>query len=367
MEIDIRDMSDKSMINISVVGVGGGGCNTINHVINHGVHRDIKLVAVNTDLQSLQSIDAHSKLQIGDKTTGGLGAGMKPEVGRQCAEESYESIKNELEKSQIVIIATGLGGGTGTGAAPIVARAAKEVGALVIAVATTPFGWEFRDKIAEEGLKALKKEVDMIVVVPNAKLHAILKREISMKNAMQLVNDVLGQVSVGIATIVLNSGSGVNIDFADIKTVMNYKGLGLIGIGDKTGEDSAIEAVKEALESPLLDNVSISGAQGLLLHYEMSEDYPFSGINEASLFVMNQIGDNVEAKHGWTHNNNFESNRIRVTLVVTGFEKEVVSEQHVPKQDNSHPASKEIRIRRKYADGTPVDLDTPTFLRNQAD
>ena len=269
MEISIDEIHNTSDVQISVVGVGGGGCNTINHIIKHGVDSRIKLISLNTDAKALQTITAHSKIQLGEKTTRGFGAGMDPEIGRKSAEESYEQIKDELRGSNIVLIATGLGGGTGTGASPVVARAAKEVGALTIAVVTKPFAYEgkVRERAAEDGLRELKKEVDTYIVIPNEKLLSIIDKSLGMKDALKVVDDVMAQAVRGIASFILkDSGEGMNIDFADLTKVMLFKGLGLIGIGEKDGEDSAVEAVKEAIESPLFDNVSIKGAKGAIIH-----------------------------------------------------------------------------------------------------
>lgn len=385
MEINIEEVHNTSEVRISVVGVGGGGCNTINHIIKHGVHSAIKLISLNTDAKALQTITAHSKIQLGEKTTRGFGAGMDPEIGRKSAEESIEQIKDELRGSNIVLIATGLGGGTGTGASPVVAKAAKDIGALTIAVVTKPFGYEgkVRERFAEEGLKELKKEVDTFIVIPNEKLLSIIDKSLGMRDSLKVVDDVMAQAVRGIASFILDeSGEGLNIDFADLNTVMSFKGLGLIGIGEKNGEDSAVEAVKEAIESPLFDNVSIKGAKGAIIHYMINEKYPTQEIATANAIVQQQLDENAFLKQGWTWDNSLEPNQVKVTLVITGFEKEVLqtieqeAEYSLP-QEPSTSNSGAINLRggrqRMVANGTrnyPVDgddIDAPVFFLNQQD
>ncbi|MGX2983322.1 cell division protein FtsZ [Helicobacter sp. 23-1045] len=374
MQVEITEMQNRSKVRISVVGVGGGGCNTINHIIKHGINDEIKLISLNTDEEALSKVSAHSKLKLGEKTTDGLGAGMCPEIGRKSAEESYESIIEEIKGSHIVLIATGLGGGTGTGASPIVAKAAKEVGALTIAVVTKPFKHEgsLRARLADEGLKEIKKEVDSFIVIPNEKLLSIIDKSLGFKNCLKIVDDVMAQAVKGIASFVLhNSGDGINIDFADLNTVMQFKGLGLIGIGEKEGEDSAVEAVKEAIESPLLDNISINGARGAIVYYELNEDYPMHKVNEANEIIESAIDREANVKFGYKWNNELHPSQIKVTLVFTGFEKELIhSPQEIAPVDK-FPQMTQIKIA--VGGGTRNtavnfdDIDRPTFLRAQQD
>ena len=395
MEVNIEEIHSTSEVRIAAVGVGGGGCNTINHLIKHGVEREIKLISLNTDAKALQTITAHSKIQLGEKTTRGFGAGMDPEIGRKSAEESYEQIKDELQGMNIVLIATGLGGGTGTGASPVVARAAKEVGALTIAVVTKPFAYEgkVRERAAEDGLRELKKEVDTYIVIPNEKLLSIIDKSLGMKDALKVVDDVMAQAVRGIASFILkDSGEGMNIDFADLTKVMLFKGLGLIGIGEKEGEDSAVEAVKEAIESPLFDNVSIKGAKGAIIHYIVNEKYPLQEMTTANAIVQQQLDENAFVKHGWSWDNSLEPSQVKVTLVITGFEKEVLPNIE-PMQDYSvaptTPTTPDTRNSANVSDGSmswakyknnkmivcgtrnyPVDgddIDSPIFLLHQQD
>ncbi len=384
MEVTFKEeMYSKNEVRIGVVGVGGGGCNTINHIIRHGVHRAIKLIALNTDATALESTTAHSKILLGEKTTQGFGAGMNPEKGKKSAEESYEIIKDELKEFNIIFIATGLGGGTGTGATPIVAKAAKDIGALTIAVVTTPFKHEMnkRAQIAEAGLKELKDEVDTIIVIPNEKLLSVIDKTLSAEDSFKLVDNVASQAVRGVAGFILSdSGGGMNIDFADLNTIMEFKGLGLIGIGEKDGEDSAIEAVKEAIESPLLDNISIKGAKGAIIHYTISRKYPLSWLTDAGYIVQQQLDENADCKHGWTYDDSLEPMQIKVTLVITGFEKEILQtreqerEQHnkIPPRDPNITMSVKylkdvVGGTRNYPTAYDEDIVRPTFLRQQQD
>lgn len=377
MEVEIKEMQNRSKVRISVVGVGGGGCNTINHIIKHGVDDEIKLISLNTDEEALGKVSAHSKLKLGEKTTDGLGAGMNPERGRKSAEESYEDILEEIKGSHIVLIATGLGGGTGTGASPIVAKAAKEVGALTIAVVTKPFKHEgaLRARIAEEGLRELRKEVDSFIVIPNEKLRSITDKALGFKNCLKIVDDVMGQAVKGIASFVLNnSGEGINVDFADLNTVMQFKGLGLIGIGEKEGEDSAVEAVKEAIESPLLDNISINGARGAIVYYELNEEYPMHKVDEANAIIESAIDTEAFVKFGYKFNNEMSLTHIKVTLVFTGFEKELIQAQPQEVTQPIAVAPQLKRLQRAVGDNgtrnTGVnydDIDKPIFYREQQD
>ncbi len=392
MEINIEELKSNE-IKISVVGVGGGGSNAINHLITHGVHRSINLIALNTDVQHLNSVKAHNKIQIGEKTAKGLGAGMIPEVGQKSAEESYETIKEALKDSHIVFVTTGLGGGTGTGAAPVIARAAKEIGALTIAVATKPFKVEGkqRERIAEKGLKELKKEVDTIIVIPNEKLLVTVSKQLGLKDSLKLVDNVLSQAVNGISTFILNnSKEGLNVDYADLTTIMNFKGLGLIGIGEKdgqnaeNGENSAIEAVREAMESPLMDDVSIKGAKGAIVFFEINEAYPTIAFTEAMNIVYDQVDEDCVAKFGWSFNKEMSPTQIKVTLVVTGFEKEIIQDNTIenntkeefsqniqislkknPIKYNTHQLKRVSGLNDDIYDNQ--DLDQPTFLRNQRD
>jgi cell division protein FtsZ len=244
---------------IKAIGVGGGGGNMINHMISEGIN-SIDLIVANTDSQALDSSLAPFKMQLGINATRGLGAGMVPDKGREAALESFEDIKTMLEGADIVFISAGLGGGTGTGAAPIIAQAAKEIGALTVSIVTSPFKFEGRKrtKLAKEGLEELKRESDSIIVVPNEKLLSIVEKNLGIKESFRMVDDILAQAVGGISKVILSHGDNdINLDFADVKTVMSHRGLALMGAGYSTGTNAAYDAAKAAIESPLLDNISM--------------------------------------------------------------------------------------------------------------
>ncbi len=312
---------------IKVVGVGGGGGNMVNHMIRHGIEDDsIDLITVNTDLQALGSSLAHTRIQLGPKLTKGLGAGMRPEIGRDSALESFDLLKEKLEGSDIVFIAAGLGGGTGTGAAPIVAQAAKEIGALTVAVVTKPFKFEGRKrvKLAEDGLEELKAESDSIVVIPNDKLLTIIEQKLGLKESFMLVDDILSRAVTGMSSIILNHGqSDINVDFADVKTIMGHKGLALMGVGESQGAKAATEALQTAIESPLFDNMSIVGAMGVLVHFYIHPNYPLQDISEAMEHIENNVDEDAQVIFGTTTDDKIEQNTVKVTIVATGFEKDL--------------------------------------------
>ncbi|WP_181881512.1 cell division protein FtsZ [Helicobacter sp. MIT 99-5507] len=376
MDINIEELSQLNEVKITAIGVGGGGSNAINHLSIHGVYNTINLVAINTDKQHLDKTESHVKLLIGEKITRGFGAGMDPSIGQKSAEESYEQIKDIIKDSNIVFIATGLGGGTGTGASPVVAKAAKDIGALTIAVVTKPFKFEGerKEEVAEKGIRELKEFVDAIIVVPNEKLLATVDKKLGMRDAFKLVDNILAQALNGVSSIILNSsGGGINADYADLERVMQHKGLALIGVGNKTGEDSAIEAVKEALESPLLDNIDIKGCKGAILYYEINENYPIYAIPNANELIQHKLDPNGIFKFAYSFNNEIQDDQIKATLVVTGFEKEVVVKE--PNENNNsvnikNATPQSIRLRRVSGSNESLfegDLETPSFLRNQRD
>lgn len=355
---------------IKVVGVGGGGGNMINHMIREGVN-NIDLIAANTDAQALDQSLATSKIQLGEKKTKGLGAGMIPDVGREAALESYEEIKSALEHADIVFIASGFGGGTGTGAAPIVAQAAKEIGALTVSVVTKPFLFEGkkRAKLAEIGLNELKKESDSIVVIPNEKLLSIVDKNLGIKECFKIVDSVLSRAVCGMSGVVLSHGdSDINLDFADVKTVMSHRGMALMGVGESSGENSACAAIKNAIESPLLDNMTINGALGVLVHFHISPECPLSDISAAMAIIQGAADEDAHVIFGTTTDKTLTDNFVRVTIVATGFENKL-------EDVNVNSANNLIKIergleRKKVSGGLSRDsniIDIPPFIRNQMD
>ena len=364
---------------IKAIGVGGGGGNMINHMITEGIN-DIDLIVANTDAQALDSSLAPFKMQLGVSATRGLGAGMIPDKGREAALESFEDIKTMLDGSDIVFISAGLGGGTGTGAAPIIAQAAKEVGALTVSIVTSPFKFEGRKrtKLAKEGLEELKRESDSIIVVPNEKLLSIVEKNMGIKESFRMVDDILAQAVGGISKVILSHGDNdINLDFADVKTVMSHRGLALMGAGYAAGENAAYEAAKTAIESPLLDNISIDGAMGVLVHFDIHPNYPIMEIGEAMNIVEESADENASVIFGTTTNENMEPDEVKITIVATGFEdKNAVPEPTVRKQETLLSTTHNINTLsslggRKVVGGYNGEnediLEVPTFLRKQMD
>ena len=362
---------------IKAIGVGGGGGNMINHMINEGIN-SIDLIVANTDAQALDTSLAPFKMQLGLNATRGLGAGMLPDKGREAALESFDDIKEILDGSDIVFISAGLGGGTGTGAAPIIAQAAKEVGALTVSIVTSPFKFEGRKrtKLAKEGLEELKRESDSIIVVPNEKLLSIVEKNLGIKESFRMVDDILAQAVGGISKVILSHGENdINLDFADVKTVMNHRGLALMGTGYSSGDSAAYDAAKMAIESPLLDNISIDGAMGVLVQFDIHPDYPLNGISEAMEIIYDSADEDADVIFGTTTNSNMDIDEVKITIVATGFEdKNTTLEPTIKKQEtllNTSTANINTIRNKMVVGGYNGDnediLDVPTFLRKQMD
>jgi len=385
-EIVIESAVTAAGARIKAIGIGGGGGNMINHMINEGVS-GIDLIVANTDAQALDSSFAPTKLQLGLNATRGLGAGMIPEKGREAALESFDDIKEILAGADIVFISAGMGGGTGTGAAPIVAQAAKEIGALTVSVVTSPFKFEGRKrtKLSKEGLEELKRESDSIVIIPNEKLLSIVEKNLGIKESFRLVDDVLSQAVAGISNVILSHGpNDINLDFADVKTVMTHRGLALMGSGKSEGANAAYDAAKAAIDSPLLDNISINGAMGVLVHFHIHPDYPILQISEAMETIEDHAHEDANVIFGTTTNSNMSVDEVKITIVATGFDnnESVASEQaekakeasnllsgmRVNSTVSSKPAAMQTRRVVGGYDGENEDiLEVPTFLRKQMD
>jgi cell division protein FtsZ len=363
----VEETQTLSGARIIAVGVGGGG-NMINHMINEGVN-GIEMMLVNTDAQALKESKGASKIQIGAKLTKGLGAGMVPAKGKDSALENYDDIRNALDGADIVFISAGLGGGTGTGAAPVVAQIAKEVGALTISIVTKPFKFEGRKrlKLAEEGLGELKKESDSIVVIPNDKLLSIIDRKLGLKESFKIVDSVLAQAVSGTSGVILSSGENdINLDFADLQTVMSHKGMALMGVGEHDGENAAYEAIKAAIESPLLDNMSINGAMGVLVHFHMHPDFPMMELAEAMDVVHESAHEDAEVIWGTSTDASIAENYVKITIVATGFEKDLSNNEDFV-SENPAPVTK-IRPRIVVGGDFNSDfLDIPAYMRQQQD
>jgi cell division protein FtsZ len=304
---------------IKVVGVGGSGNNAISRMIDSKI-KGVEFVAINTDAQALHHSRAAEKVHIGKNLTKGLGAGMNPEIGRQAAEENRDEIQEVLKGADMVFVACGLGGGTGTGAAPIVAETAKELGALTIGVVTKPFAFEGaqRRAIAEEGLANLRDRVDSLITIPNDKLLTIIDKKTTLVSAFRIVDDVLRQGVQGISDLITKPGI-VNVDFADVRAVMEDSGSALMGIGIASGDDRAAEAAKAAINSPLLE-LSIDGAKGVLINVSGSSDLGMLEINEAANIITESIDPNAKVIFGAVVDDQIRKGEIQITVVATGFD-----------------------------------------------
>ena len=308
-------MSD--LANIKVIGVGGGGNNAVNRMIDAKV-QGVEFIAVNTELQVLDKSNADVKSQIGEKVTRGLGAGAKPEVGGNAAEESRDEIIKALTGADMVFVTAGMGGGTGTGAAPVVAQCAKELGALTVAVVTKPFSIEGKIRMnnAFSGIEKLKQNVDAILVVPNDKLLGIIDKKTSVKDAFRLADDVLRQGIQGISDLITVPGV-INLDFADVKTIMSDQGEALMGIGIGSGESRASDAAKQAISSPLLER-SIEGAKGIIISITGNEDLGLFEINEASQIITEAADPDANIIWGTAIDPDMDDT-VKITVIATGF------------------------------------------------
>jgi len=309
---------------IRVVGVGGSGKNAINHMINSKV-KGVEFVVVNTDAQDLHQSLAKKKIHIGKNLTRGLGAGMNSDIGKRAAEETKEEIQESLKNSDMIFITCGMGGGTGTGAAPIVAKTAREMGALTVGVVTKPFTFEGqqRMRLAEQGLEELKKEVDALIIIPNDRLLATVEKDTTVKNAFAMCDEILRQAVEGISDLITTPGI-INVDFADIRAVMQNAGSALMGVGYATGEKRSEEAAKLAISSPLLD-ISVSGAKGVLFSVAGGDDLGMIEIQEAAKIITESIDPNAKVIFGTTRDERLKKGEIRVTVIATGFPDGVVN------------------------------------------
>lgn len=341
---------------IKVIGVGGGGGNAVNRMITEKV-QGVDFIVANTDLQALNASQAQTKIQLGPKLTKGLGAGSNPEVGDKAAEESEEQIQKALEGSDMVFITAGMGGGTGTGAAPVVAKIAKDSGALTVGVVTRPFSFEGprRDKFASEGLAKLKANVDTLIIVANNRLLEMIDKKTPMMEAFKEADNVLRQGVQGISDLIVTPGY-INLDFADIKTLMSNQGSALMGVGSATGENRATEATKKAISSPLLE-VSISGAQHVLMDITGGKDLSMFEAQEASDVIKQAAGTNVDISFGMSLNESL-GDEVRVIVIATGIDakksKKAHPAQHVAPV-SEEPKSDDSKSSQENASDDPFD------------
>jgi cell division protein FtsZ len=354
LEFDI-DMDQFAQI--KVIGVGGAGNNAVNRMIQHGL-KGVDFISVNTDKQALYLSQATQKIQIGDKLTKGLGAGANPDIGQKAAEESRDELIQAIKGADMVFITAGMGGGTGTGAAPVVAEVAKELGILTVGVVTKPFLFEGRQRAlnAEKGIALLKEKVDTLVTIPNDRLLQVAEKRTSMLDAFKIADDVLRQGVQGISDLIAVPGL-VNLDFADVRTIMKEKGLAHMGIGKGSGDNRATDAAKQAIQSPLLET-TIEGAKGVLLNITGGPNLGLFEVNEAAELVAQAADPDANIIFGAVIDESLED-EIRIIVIATGFEK------HVEKQQERKKVEKvmETVAATAAAKSDSDDLDIPTFLR----
>jgi cell division protein FtsZ len=355
----VRDQTGAYLAVIKVVGVGGGGSNAVNRMIEAGL-RGCEFIAVNTDAQALLMSEADQKLHIGTRTSRGLGAGADPQIGEEAAAESRDEIKEALKGSDMVFITAGEGGGTGTGGAPIIGQVAHELGALTVGVVTRPFGFEGRKRAeqAQTGIKNLRDEVDTLIVIPNDRLLQVVEKRTSVMEAFRMADDVLRQGVQGITDLITIPGL-VNLDFADVRTIMNDAGSALMGIGEADGENRAAEAARVAVSSPLLE-ASVEGATGILLNITGGSDLGLFEVNEAAEVVTGAADPNANVIFGAVIDENLAGN-VRVTVIATGFDRSLRRErrERVTDEPEREPATSD-RFE------VPADvLEVPSFLRRR--
>jgi len=376
--------STKTFIRIKVIGVGGGGGNAITRMRRNFSVRGVEFLAINTDIQDLESCDAHRKLHIGRVLTKGMGAGMNPDLGQQAAEENRSEIIEMIKDSEMVFITSGFGGGTGTGAAPVIAEIARDLGILTVAVITKPFSFEGskRAKIAEDGISRIKDKVDTLLVIPNDRIFTIIDKNTSVLKAFERIDDILRSAVQGVAEVISASGL-VNVDFADIKAVTSGVGSAVIGVGSASGADRAVKAINQAIHSPLLD-ISIDGAQNVLFGIAGGRDLRMSEINEAAKIITDTVDPGAKIIFGAYYDRKLKQGTIKITLIATGFsgmmfkrdsdsltlfEDDIDSIGDIPEITNSPDSESEggtsQRTFEEEEETTEDILDTPTFLRKR--
>jgi len=352
---------------IKVIGVGGGGGNAVNHMVKSNIE-GVEFICANTDAQALKSIGARTILQLGTGVTKGLGAGANPEVGRQAALEDRERIAEVLQGTNMVFITTGMGGGTGTGAAPIIAEVAKEMGILTVAVVTRPFPFEGRKRmqIADEGIRLLSESVDSLITIPNEKLLTILGKDASLLSAFAKADDVLAGAVRGISDIIKRPGM-INVDFADVRTVMSEMGMAMMGTGCATGPNRAREATEAAIRNPLLEDVNLQGARGILVNITAGPDLSLGEYSDVGSIIEAFASEHAMVKVGTVIDPDMRD-ELHVTVVATGLGAKI--EKPVKVIDNTLQPSQHVSAQPSARQEMPVvnyrDLDRPTVMRNQA-
>jgi cell division protein FtsZ len=348
---------------IKVIGIGGGGGNAINTMIGAKLN-GVEFLVANTDAQALEASRAPVKIQLGATVTKGLGAGANPEIGRRAALEDQERIKEYLAGSDMIFLTAGMGGGTGTGGAPVIARMAREVGALTVGVVTKPFVFEGKKRMrqAEEGIEELKHSVDTLIVIPNQRLLSIAAKTTTMLEAFHKADDVLLQAVRGISDLIITPGL-INLDFADVRTVMGEMGLALMGASSATGENRAIEAAQRAISSPLLEEVAIQGARGVLINITGGPDLCLHEVNEAASMIQEEAHDDANIIFGAVIDETM-SDELRITVIATGFGME--KEERKPVLSSTTAVNNSYKAKKVVHLGTIVDdLNAPTWQRKK--
>jgi cell division protein FtsZ len=356
--------------NIKVIGVGGGGSNAVNRMIESGIE-GIKFLVINTDMQALSLSKAPVKIQVGSKLTKGLGAGANPDIGREAALEDTDKIIDALEGADMVFITAGMGGGTGTGAAPIVAGLASELGVLTVAVVTKPFGFEGRKRMshAERGIAELHECVDTIITIPNERLLTTVARGTSLADSFKMADDVLRQAVQGISDLITVPGL-INLDFADVRTIMRGSGIALMGTGQAGGETRALEATQRAIASPLLEEASIEGAKGVLVNITGGSDLTLFEVNEASSIIQKAAHPEANIIFGAVIDERMQSD-MKITVIATGFEQSAQATGTVPQMQSTAAVGSEFPSPTivRPVPATPADADsfeTPAYIRRKA-
>ncbi len=344
---------------IRVVGVGGGGGNAVDNMIRREL-QGVEYIVANTDLQALERSLAPIKVQLGKELTKGLGAGANPDIGRKAAQESLDEIRELLDGSDMVFVTAGMGGGTGTGAAPLIAQVARELQALVVGIVTKPFAWEAKQrmKIAEAGIAEMRQHVDALIVIPNQRLLEIIDPHTPLMEAFLKVDEVLYNATRGIADII--SGVGyINVDFADVRTIMANTGDALMGIGTATGENRALEAAQSAIASPLLDGISIEGARGLLINITADPSLTMQEVSDAISFIEESAGEEVNLIHGVVFDESLQENpSITITVIATGFS----AQQEQQRRTSGQASTQTVNLNPTPAPATSVSSPPPQTL-----
>jgi len=377
--------SEETLTKIKVIGIGGAGCNAINRMIEDGIS-NVEFVAVNTDLQVLKNSLAKKTLQIGARSTRGLGAGAKPEVGEKAAQEDIEEIRALLDRTNMVFITAGMGGGTGTGAAPIFAKVAKEIGALTVAVVTIPFDFEGKKRIeiAYQGIAKLKEHVDTMLVISNSRIFKVIERKAGVKQAFHKIDEVLKQAVQGISSIITDVGI-INVDFADVKTVLSNRGEAIMGIGIGQGENRAIEAARNALENPLIENSSFKNAGAMLVNIIGGPDFGMVEYDEAAKTIAEYCRPDAEIIIGLNVDNSLKD-KVKIIIIATDFTHTSSSDEEIPlpaesifeerkvlslseiRQERNRiktPGGEGAKSIHRVVESTMDDFETPAFLRRR--